>query len=82
MTGFVDDIGDCSPNGESVIGSNLYLRKVWIGRYEPSEAVSLDETLQCVITVKLANSYLTFGWIAVALINYDNVTRMYTCIDH
>ena len=82
MTGFVDDIGDCSPNGESVIGSNLYFWKVGIGWYEPSEAISLDETLQCVITVELTNCYLTFRWITVALIHYDNVARMYACIDH
>ena len=82
MTGFVDDIGDCSPNGESVIWGNLYIRKVGIGWYKPSEAISLDETLQCIITAKLANSYLTFRWITVALIHYDNVARMDAGINH
>ena len=82
MTGFVDDIGDCSPNGESVIRSNLYFWKVGIGWYEPSEAISLDETLQCIITVELANSYLAFGWITVTLIHDDNITRMYAGINH
>ena len=69
----MNDIGNSTPDAESVIGSNLDFREIRIGWYKPSEAISLDETLQCVITVKLANSYLTFGWIAVALINYDNV---------
>ena len=82
MTGFVDDIGDCSPNGESVIRSYLYFRKVGIGWYKPSEAISLDETLQCIITVELTNSNFTLGWITVTLIHYDNVARMDACIDH
>ena len=59
MTGFVDDIGNSTPDTESVIGSNFDFGEIWIGWYEPTESVSLDETLQGIISIELTYGNLT-----------------------
>lgn len=78
----MDDIGNSPPDTESVIGSNLDFGEIRISRYEPTESVSLDETLQGIISIELTYGNLAFGWIAVTLIYYNNIARLNACIDH
>ena len=78
----VNDVGNCSPDTESIIFSNLYLRIIGIGRYQPSYSITFLKTLQSVFAVQFTDSDLTWRRIAIALIHDDNVTRIDVGIYH
>ena len=78
----VNDVGNSSPDTESIIFSNLYLRVIGIGRNQPPYSITFLKTLQSVFAVQFTDSDLTWRRIAIALIHDDNVTRIDVGIYH
>src|SRR5574344_684869 len=72
----MNDVGNSSPDTESIVFCNLHLRVIGIGRNQPTNAITHFKTLQSVFAVQFTDSYLTWRGIAIALIHDDYITRI------